>query len=70
MILGTGIDLLKISRVKKVLNKYGDLFVKKVFSDDEIKNNKKIISNLKKDLRIRPFLEKLYEPSKKKFNSQ
>ena len=43
MILGTGIDLLKISRVKKVLNKYGDLFVKKVFSDDEIKNNKEII---------------------------
>ncbi len=43
MILGTGIDLLKISRVKKVLNKYGDLFVKKVSSDDEIKNNKEII---------------------------
>ena len=40
MILGTGIDLLKISRVKKVLDKYGQSFVKKVFSDDEIKNNK------------------------------
>ena len=43
MILGTGIDLLKVSRVKKVLDKYGDVFVKKIFSDHEIKNNKKTI---------------------------
>ena len=43
MILGNGIDLLKVSRVKKVLDKYGDLFLKKFFSDHEIKKNKKII---------------------------
>ena len=43
MILGNGIDLLKISRVKNMLDKYGDLFLKKVFSDHEIKKNKKII---------------------------
>tara|TARA_B100001179_G_scaffold192255_1_gene149375 strand:- start:11 stop:409 length:399 start_codon:yes stop_codon:yes gene_type:complete len=43
MILGTGIDLLKVSRVKKILDKYGDLFIKKIFSDEEIKNNKEII---------------------------
>jgi len=43
MILGTGIDLLKVSRVKKILDKYGDIFLKKVFSEDEIKKNKKII---------------------------
>ena len=43
MILGTGIDLLKISRVKKVFDKYGDVFLKKIFSDYEIKKNKKII---------------------------
>ena len=43
MILGTGIDLLKISRVKKVLDKYGDSFVKRIFSDDEIKNNKEMV---------------------------
>ena len=48
MILGTGIDLLKVSRVKKVLDKYGDLFVKKIFSDDEIENNKEIISKANK----------------------
>ena len=43
MILGTGIDLLKVSRVKKILDKYGDIFLKKVFSEDEIKKNKKTI---------------------------
>ena len=32
MILGTGIDLLKISRVEKVLNKYGNIFIKKILS--------------------------------------
>ena len=43
MILGTGIDLLKVSRIKKVLDKYGDIFLKKVFSEHEIKKNKNII---------------------------
>ena len=43
MILGNGIDLLKVSRVKKMLDKYGDIFLKKVFSDHEMKKNKKII---------------------------
>ena len=43
MILGTGIDLLKVSRIKKVLDKYGDTFLKKVFSEHEIKKNKNII---------------------------
>ena len=41
MILGNGIDLLKVSRIKKILDKYGDSFLKKVFSDHEIKENKK-----------------------------
>ena len=41
MILGNGIDLLKVSRIKKILDKYGDSFLKKVFSDHEIKQNKK-----------------------------
>jgi len=42
MILGTGIDLLKVSRIKKLLDNYGDIFVKKVFSEYEIKKNKNI----------------------------
>ena len=48
MILGTGIDLLKVSRVKKILDKYCDLFIKKIFSDEEIKNNKEIIFKVSK----------------------
>ena len=48
MILGTGLDLLKISRVKKVFDKYGDVFLKKIFSDYEIKKNKKIILKVNK----------------------
>ena len=40
MILGTGIDLLKVSRIKKLLDNYGDIFVKKVFSEYEIKKIK------------------------------
>ena len=41
MILGNGIDLLKVSRIKKIFDKYGDSFLKKIFSDHEIKENKK-----------------------------
>ena len=41
MIIGTGIDLLKISRIKKVLDKFGDNFLKKIFSEYELKKNKK-----------------------------
>ena len=37
MILGIGIDLLKVSRIKKILDKYGELFVDKIFSNEEIK---------------------------------
>ena len=48
MILGTGIDLLKVSRIKKLLDNYGDIFVKKVFSEYEIKKNKNIILKVSK----------------------
>ena len=48
MILGTGIDLLKVSRIKKLLDNYGDIFVKKVFSEYEIKKNKNIIFKVSK----------------------
>ena len=48
MILGTGIDLLKVSRIKKLLDNYGDIFVKKVFSEYEIKKNKNITFKVSK----------------------
>lgn len=36
MIVGLGIDLVKIERIRIVLDKYGDRFLKKVFEDREI----------------------------------
>lgn len=48
MILGTGIDLLKVSRIKKLFDNYGDIFVKKVFSEYEIKKNKNITLKVSK----------------------
>ena len=39
MILGIGIDLLKVSRVKKILDKYGSVFLSKVFTKNEIEKN-------------------------------
>ena len=43
MIFGIGIDLLKVSRVKKILDKYGANFLRKVFTDIEIKKNNSFI---------------------------
>ena len=43
MILGIGIDLLKVSRIKKILDKYGYTFLSKVFTENEIKRNRKFI---------------------------
>ena len=48
MILGIGIDLLKVSRIEKVLDKYGKLFIDKVFSKEEININKNNVNILQK----------------------
>ncbi|MBU0574534.1 MAG: holo-ACP synthase [Candidatus Margulisbacteria bacterium] len=36
MIKGVGIDIIEIDRVKKAVEKFGDAFVKRVFTDHEI----------------------------------
>lgn len=36
MILGIGVDLVRISRMKHVLEKWGDRFIKRVFTPGEI----------------------------------
>jgi holo-[acyl-carrier protein] synthase len=36
MIYGIGIDIIKIERMKKVVEKWGDKFLKRVFTDSEI----------------------------------
>ena len=56
MILGIGIDLLKVSRIEKVLDKYGELFINKVFSSEEIKKNKfntNIVDKLAKSFSVK-----------------
>ncbi len=40
MIYGIGTDLINSERVEKLLNKFGNKFIFKIFSKDEIKNSK------------------------------
>ena len=35
MIYGTGVDIVKIDRIKKVIEKWGDRFIDRVFTPDE-----------------------------------
>lgn len=37
MIKGIGIDLIEIDRIKKAVEKYGDSFLEKVFTEQELK---------------------------------
>jgi holo-[acyl-carrier protein] synthase len=41
MIFGIGTDLVEVSRVEKILQKWGEKFLKKVFSQNEIEYCKK-----------------------------
>ena len=36
MIYGTGIDIVKIARIKEISEKWGDKFLRRVFTDSEI----------------------------------
>jgi holo-[acyl-carrier protein] synthase len=37
MISGTGVDLVEIDRIDKIITRWGDRFVQKVFADEEIR---------------------------------
>lgn len=41
MILGTGIDIIEIKRVERAIDRWGDAFIKHIFTDEEIKYAKK-----------------------------
>ncbi|MCK4463203.1 MAG: holo-ACP synthase [Candidatus Omnitrophica bacterium] len=41
MIIGTGIDIVEIDRFKKTVKKYGNSFLKKIFTNNEISYSKK-----------------------------
>ncbi len=36
MILGTGVDIIEIERIKKAIERWGDGFIRHVFNDEEI----------------------------------
>ncbi len=40
MVLGTGIDIIEVSRIKNAIEKWGDGFLKKVFTDKELEYSK------------------------------
>ena len=41
MILGVGIDLVNIERIRKILNRFGNRFESRVFSDLEIERSRR-----------------------------
>ena len=45
MIKGIGIDIIEIERIREAVGKYGDSFLKKVFTENEIKycRNRKVL---------------------------
>ena len=40
MILGTGVDITEVNRLKKAVEKWGEAFLNKVFTDEELVNAK------------------------------
>ena len=40
MILGTGVDITEVNRIKKAVEKWGDAFLSRVFTSDELINAK------------------------------
>ena len=51
MILGVGSDIVNIKRIEKTISRYGDKFIKRCFTNDEIvkseKRNNKVASYAK-----------------------
>ena len=41
MIIGSGVDLIDIRRIQKTLDRFGNRFVKRIFTDHEIKRSEK-----------------------------
>jgi holo-[acyl-carrier protein] synthase len=38
MILGTGVDIIEVRRIKEAVEKYGDSFLRRIFTDQELKH--------------------------------
>lgn len=48
MIYGIGIDIVKNERIKKIINKYDEKFIKKYFNDEEYMKTKNLVEKLAK----------------------
>lgn len=59
MILGIGIDIVAISRIKKIYQQFGDKFLKKIYAQNEIDIAKNLISQNKLNL-LYQFLAKRF----------
>jgi len=46
MIYGTGIDIIDIKRIRRVIGKYGNRFKKRCFSDNEIERSDKRLNSV------------------------
>ena len=46
MIIGNGIDIIDINRIRRVINKYGDRFKKRCFSISEIERSEKRLNSV------------------------
>ncbi len=40
MVIGTGVDITEVRRLRQAVEKWGDEFLRRVFTDDELKNAK------------------------------
>ncbi len=44
MIVGTGVDITEVNRLRKAVERWGDSFLGRIFTDSEINNAKKRVS--------------------------
>jgi len=40
MIIGTGVDITEVNRLRRAVEKWGDIFLNRVFTKDELENSK------------------------------
>lgn len=40
MIIGTGVDITEVRRLKQAVEKWGEVFLNRIFTDDELRNAK------------------------------
>ena len=44
MIVGTGVDITEVRRLRQAVEKWGDAFLRRVFNQDELETAKKRVS--------------------------